>query len=383
MTGRRTLLILAVIGMMMAMSMTPIGVASSYSATTASTGNAIHTDYFTVGLYEIVEDERIPASTNSLVSNPITYTQTSGGKVINGEHVLTPEGIVLRVHCSSPAITSVTLDTPVISITDNGTPIPNTSYELTVGTSTWTSSGWTGSTTIAPDTDMSVSLKMTLSSAYTIISENLYGNVSIILTATVSPAGMSGTYTETKICTLETGGIIEEITDLNGSLTNDNYSFNESDVDYGDDYVGVNIEGNDQHGISRPNSSNGKYEVDIDITVPEGYEFLIVLRGDIDTDGEHIQSILTVTITYSDGTEYIVKSPGSINTTDRKSFLCKYKGNIYSVSSMGQIEQYPDSYKWFEAAPDNGSISIHVANYNGGKQVDPELKLDFILKPTE
>ena len=60
MTGRRTLLILAVIGMMMA-TVIPCGYASvgGYNATTQSIGNSITADYFTIGFYNYVGEEEI------------------------------------------------------------------------------------------------------------------------------------------------------------------------------------------------------------------------------------------------------------------------------------------------------------------------------------
>ena len=388
-----TAAVLSIATMMMAP--VSVGFATSYTATTQSTGNEITTDYFTVSLYSYNGSTYSPTTTMLKTSQQLGLELkrvSSTEYQLFGSPILTPDNLFLQVTQQDSTTYEYTADAAgsTISYTDNtGTHIvQGVAFNAAVAEE-GTISGQTYYETVEtfdPDKKYKVNIVASFSSQSLVpgvtVGEittcNLSFNISLSVHRTVSDGSYvgGGNYVATLNEHVESQTIIEE--NGNGVVsggdgdsstyyltdaTNDPYYNNT-----GCEAVNISNEGN--AGITKGGKAN------VSIRMPIDTKFVISIRH----GGGGNNNTIVIKIYNADADGKATGNP--IYQTDNKGIRIKEPGYAYrngTSITKGSTTIPTNDNQWFVVSSTYGVVINFSADNNPSAD---QVILDIVLKPS-
>ena len=389
---------------------------NQYTGESTNISNTVSSEYFSAGLYRQLEDSYEPIDSNSLMTVPFYVSQSGDDYIISGTNRLTQSNVFLMVTrgCEALGNFTITVGSPSVSITDDGNPIPYSSISISLNhtdenetvdySNTWSSSSSSWGTAPATITSgiaysISVSLNVDAEHPYHTESTTLDGSIEIPISYTYQGVGMSGSFTETQVCSLNVQSVIETIVSLNDDIittdvpledlddpgNEDVFLISGTETTYTDGETvleSVNIAGNSQGGVAKDGV------VDIELTIPDNRQFCVGLIA----GGGNGSFSVTVTYVYQtqEHPEYENVSYTTSTRVKVVGHTSYYLGIYFDGNGNYNIQMYQNfsslnTYDtWFPYIPDGKSIPpesivIHIENYDSHK-INPNIGLDLIFR---
>ena len=382
-----------------------------YNGVIQDLGNDVESNYLTTGLYCYNEGSFELISSSAAFTVPI-YVDQDGDtheRIINGSNKLTPNNVYLIANMSDNSSETVSLGTPVVSLTDGNTDLyqglritltHHDENDIIDFSTTWSySAGWTaGYDTIETGKEYELSIYLVLNSEYRTNSSYLNGSIQIPIVYS-SGIVLNSLYSETHTCSLSIQSIIQNVIDENNTDPeniifspdididdlddSDQYLISGTETTYtdGDDELeSVNIAGNSHGGIAKDRS------VDVTLTIPEGRNFCVgIIAGKGNGD-------FLITVTYigklsgvDQSFTFELKNHQAVKISGHKSSyfgLIEDDGNRY-VKGYSSFGDFLSADSWFPYNPTIADftpekVSIHIMSPDGSK-VNENIGMDIIF----
>ena len=375
-----TVAILSVATMMVAP--VSVGYASSYTATTQSTGNEITTEYYTVGLYTYtLEPDIYPDSVAYSPSNftPATSYISPGvsfrygeGKISGTNVSMSPADLYFVIFASNVSSTSTfNLGGLEIVMKAGGIALDpsHISYTFTLG----------GSANPTMSANIAYKVNTTVTLAETTVTSNQLTCSMTLTSLIVNHMNGSFTFTDCNVNVVEYSEEVQDIIDTNNEdLENTPYNVQPStNTDQYDGSPAISIAGNNSGGIVP--SGNGS--INVTISVPAGTKFAIAIYN---KNGYTKDQTLKLQISGTKNGKSVSypKNPldVTISRTTGTNTLYFYLDNSGSNILANETSLPTDSHgQWFEL---EGDVTIHVERKQGagGTKLDPSTMFDVVLK---
>ncbi len=333
-----------------------VGFATSYTATTQSTGNEITTDYFTVGMY-LKNNTDYVASSNIINTSLSTlrYEDVNGRHMVGGSANLTKDNVFFKIDDNGGNQTYTRSSAGTITDSQGTVPAQWSIHTYTYGGET--ADGypiWNQTSTFVAGTYYKLVASVFFENAEihgTPVNNKIPVTVSLSITLTRS-SPLNGSY-------IPNDGTISIAFTANSdaqAIINDNDSDNlngfglidaSDDTSYtsgGQDCQAVMIDNPNSEGIT----SGGRAE--LDVKIPANTKFIVAIDG----SGGNKHNTITVTITAT-GINYTETTP--------------LRNDIY-LTTNGTSNSMPNptpNSNWF-VTTDSSGINIHFLseNSNGG-----------------
>ncbi len=371
-----------------------VGYASSYTATTQSTGNEITTDYFTVGLYSYNGSTYSPTTTLLKTSQQLGLELkriSSTEYQLFGSPILTPNNLFLQVTQKDTTEYEYTADATgsTISYTDNtGThDVQGITFTATVAEEKTSGSDIYYETveSFDPDKKYKVNIIASFSSQSLVpgntVNEittcNLIFNISLSVHRVVSDGSFvgGGNYVATLNEHVESQSIIEE--NNNGVVSGndgDSSTYYLSDATNDPHYSGTGCEAVNISNEGNPGITN-KGKANVSIRMPIDTKFIISVRQ----GGGGNNNTIVIKIYNADADGKATGNP--IYQTDGKGIRLKEPGYAYlsggKITKGGTTIPASDS-QWFVVSSTYGVVISFSADNNPSAD---QVILDIVLKP--
>lgn len=338
----------------------PIGCAVSYQGSASLTSEGIDSSCVCLNLFLKDGDEYTSLPSESFFSEKIGVTKSNTNRYSASvtNQLLTSDALYVRASSDCTFSWSYSLSA-------------ESTYSVTLtakldGTSVATGTG----VSLSGDTYVPFGLYATGSYAQSTNMPVL--GISVTLTATSLSDGTysQGSLTAVRLKATSSSSVLEIMEENNDELvTSGGYTFTEStSTNHGNNYpaVGIRNDGNNQNGISDRNG-----QIDVEITIPQGPDFVIYLR----TSGSN-----TFTILMQKGGEVLLSGTVTFNSGFGTSgyYLSSYSydgsSSGYFYSSLNNVNTYN---AWMSG--DTSDISLTITTEDG-QSASRNLKMDIVFK---
>ena len=382
-----------------------------YNGAVQDLSNDVGTKYLTTGLYRFNEGSFELINSSAAFTVPI-YVDQDGEtheRIITGSNKLTPNNVYLIAKMADDSVETVTLGTPVVSMTDGNTDLYQ-GIRITLAhhdvnddidfITTWSySTGWSvDRDSILTGEAYDLSIYLVMNSEYRTHSTTFNGSIQIPVVYS-SGIILNSLYSETHTCSLSIQSIIQNVIDENNTDPentifdpdidihdlddSDQYLISGTETTYTDgeeELESVNIAGNSHGGIAKDRA------VDVTITIPEGRSFCVgIIAGKGNGD-------FLITVTYigklsGDDHSYTFELEGhhAVKISGHKSMyfgLIESNGDEY-VKGYASFDDFLSAGSWFPYNPGIANfvpekVSIHIMSPDGSK-VNENIGMDIIF----